>query len=349
MSHTSANGESWNNTNAANILDALNQIERTGERFSQDHQIGHARTSRLLGSAYANAHLDASFQSNKSVGGQIFQAATGIQGSVGASIGARLEGSRELANTNNKTYSQALDMATSQDYAHNIDTALRAISESHFRTGDDIADRLLDNIQASLDKAQSMHQDATSSFQEAQNYQTMASLSQDQAVSVNANASQPFVEWLAREVDSQTQAPMGLEKAAELIAHHPQMAQEYADQFSKQYTQSLEQTWAGTHGQSKEAIENAAHNYQKELNTHDLSQTYEKQKAEIDSKPNAQHLSLDKPLDETFKQNAQEALRKTQAQFDHEKESTLAKTHPLKTHIDDKLHPHRHEDHDHDG
>ena len=64
--------------------------------------------------------------------------------------------------------------------------AFRGVSEGHYRANTEEGQRILDSISTSLDRAHQEQQQASAQFQQAETYRKMASISEEQAASINS-------------------------------------------------------------------------------------------------------------------------------------------------------------------
>ncbi len=96
--------------------------------------------------------------------------------------------------------------------------------EGHYRASTEEGQRLLDNITTSLDKAHQEQQQASAQFQQADTYRKMSNISEEQAATINSNATQEFM----NDLQQKGHDTRSIEKT---MVDHPQEAQKLADEF----------------------------------------------------------------------------------------------------------------------
>jgi hypothetical protein len=97
----------------------------------------------------------------------------------------------------------------------------------------------MEGMSTSFDRAESARRDMAESYQKAQSYREIATHAKEDAVNVGANANQVFQEWLLNQPSTRGDGKMRLDEAENIIRHHPQLAANYAEQFSRQYVQQM--------------------------------------------------------------------------------------------------------------
>jgi len=98
---------------------------------------------------------------------------------------------------------------------------------------------LVEGMSTSFDRAESARSDMTESYQKAQSYREVAAHAEENAVSINANASQVFQEWLLSQPSTRGEGKMSLDEAENIVRHQPQLAASYAEKFSHQYVEQM--------------------------------------------------------------------------------------------------------------
>ncbi len=159
------------------------------------------------------------------------QLGLGIKGTLGVvegsgSIGgnAGVQWSWDHRQSDQQSFSQSESAAHNTGYAENMDTALRAVAEGHYRANTEEGKRILDSISTSLDRAHQEQQQASAQFQQAETYRKIASISEEQSASINANATQEFM----NEMQKSGQDLRSIEK---MMVDHPEQGKAQAEQF----------------------------------------------------------------------------------------------------------------------
>lgn len=221
--------EGWGLSMNAATAQALNENHRLTEKFAHDHQLTFGKSARVLSSVYGNLRA----------GLDIGTPVTGV--SVGGSIGGNHSAEHGRSSNQQTLYAEAKDFILDSNYSKNIDTVERASHDSNFRASNETGNRLIHQMSVSFDTAKSARDDMTLSFQEAQSYRELASSARENAVSISSNASQPFIEWFAKQTADDGSA-IGLQRAENIIKNDPMKASQYAEQFSQQYVKTLIQS-----------------------------------------------------------------------------------------------------------
>ena len=223
LSKSDSSGEGWSISTNASASNSLSNIHRLTERFANDHHITFGEAQKALTAAYIEGKVGASIPF------------TG----VGGSIGGKVEYDKSASMDKRDGYSQARDFVKDTNYSQSVDAVERASHEHSLRASTEKGQRLVDGMSASFDRAESARHEMTQSYQEAQSYREVATRAQENSVSINANASQVFQEWLASQPGTNGHGQMGLQGAEHIIRHEPQLAASYAEKFSQQYTRQM--------------------------------------------------------------------------------------------------------------
>lgn len=229
MSSGENKSDGWSVSMNASTAEALNENHRLTEKFAHDHHLTFGQAARVLSSVYGNLRAGVEIGTPRFIG-------TSISG--GGSIGGSHSAEHSRSSNQQDLYAAAKDFILDSNYSKNIDTVERASHDSNFRSSNEAGNRLIHQISASFDTAKSARDDMTLSQQEAQSYREVASSARDNAVSVSSNASQPFIEWFAKQI-SDDGHPIGLQKAENIIKNDPIKASQYAEEFSQQYVKTL--------------------------------------------------------------------------------------------------------------
>ena len=244
-----ASGDSWSLSTNAQVGDAIGQTKRLTEKFAQDHHLSMDEAASVLGSAYAN--VSGGVDLSKSAAGQLL----GIRGA--ASAGYRHDATNTDSTRLGDTYAAAKDFIHDTNFAHNVDVVARAAQEKSLRSSNEEGQRLIDNMGSSFDTAQSTRHEMMSSLQAAESYRRSASLTEENAVSINSNAGQVVFETLQKQ-------GMGASEIENLMTHHPEQAQQLAQDAVQGYSQSLRDHWSHDLPVSEAAVvSDAQANHQK--------------------------------------------------------------------------------------
>jgi conjugal transfer mating pair stabilization protein TraG len=296
-SHSKGNSEGWNFSMNASTATALNDVRSLTEKFASAHNISFSDAQRYLSASYWEAHGGADASISMGVPGGN---GPGARGGVGTSIGGKREHDDSYAHDKSDLYSAAKDYIKSTNYSQSVDTVQRAVHDHSLRSSTEQGQRVIENIGASYDKAESARHDMQQSYQEAKSYREIASLAQENAVSINSNFGQVFKEWFANQPGTNGQGRLGEAGVETLIKYHPEIARSYAERFSEQYTSNL---MKHSHGLPSSASIKAE--YQASLHQHQneskVSGGYQSNFKHIQHKANSADIDPNMKIDESEK------------------------------------------------
>jgi conjugal transfer mating pair stabilization protein TraG len=211
-----ASGSSFVTSQGAADMQALNDLQQDSHRLSQDHSASE--------SASHNRQFDAGINAQGSIGKK-----GGIVGlSIGGDVGAKWSWTQ--THSEQQSFSQAESDTHSTGDAHNMESVFRGVAEGHYRASTEEGQRILDNISTSLDRAHQEQQQASAQFQQADTYRKVASISEEQAASINSNATQEFMNDLQHK-------GYDLRSVEKIMVDHPQEGQKLADEFVQEKVQ----------------------------------------------------------------------------------------------------------------
>ncbi len=248
---TSASGENSSLSQSSSTQEAVGNVKRLTEQFAGTHQISYGEASQLLRSAYLDTHATAGINSSKQILGMAAQLATGASASVSGTAG--IKGSWDHTSSENASdlYSAAQNFVHDSSYSQNVDTALRGVSEQHYRTGSEEGQRLVDGISSSYEQSVQVRNDMQSSLNQAQSYRDAATYAQEHSDSINTNGGQVLFEQMQ-------QATHGnLRDIESTEVNHPMDAQSMGNQLSQQYANDFLNDWRKSHQVNTEGVEQA--------------------------------------------------------------------------------------------
>lgn len=312
--HTQGTGQGWNMSMNAATASAINKVQQLTQRFANDHHMSYGDAARVL--SHVAGDLRAGIAaSSPSLGKNIFS----VQGSGG--ISARREADHSTSSDDRKLYSEAKDYIENSGYSQSVDVVERAVHDKSLKINDDQGERLLNNMNASYDKAQSAKHDMMQSIQETQSYRQLAQQAEDQALNINSNLSQVFMDWLSNQPGTNGKGHMGTAMAENMFVHHPELAKHYAEQFGQQYTKNLIQ-----HQQhlptSQQAVKDIGIHNKEEQQIH--SHFNQNTKA-ILNQALQKHLVLNAPLDESVKTQTEQKIKYNNQRIQKEHKEIEAK------------------------
>jgi len=286
--HSKGTGEGWSMSMNASTGNAINQVKQLTERFAHDHQMSYGEAARVL----------------SSVSGDI---RAGITTPLSFNASGRREADHTASTDDRKLYSEAKDYVQNSGYSKHLDTVERAVHDKSLKINDDEGARFLNNLNTSLDKSTSAKYDMMQSQQETQSYRELAQKAEEGSLSISSNMGQVFTEWLATQKGTDGRGHMGAQMAENIFVHHPEIAQQYAKDFAKQYTKNLIQHSNAHLPSAYEDIrqKGIGNNQENEVSSH-----YHQGEQSIQTKSAQHHLNV--PLDESLKQETNNKIHQTQ-------------------------------------
>jgi len=295
VSHSQSSGEASSMTQSGGLSSSLSNIHQLTERFSHDQNISYADATKVLASAYASARI------SESAGG------------VGADAGIRAEMDHSLSHEQRSLASSAQDYVHNTNFAHSVDTAVRATQEHSFRTGDENSQRLANSVSNSFDHSAQTRNEMGSQYQQSQNFKDMASYAEENSTSINSNANQVFMNWLKDQPSpGSTGKSMGMRSAEYMMTNEPELAQGYAERFSAGEAQHYLKSFKESAGSSEQSIQqdNDQHNAQIDSKT-DVSQRYKAGNIAVKESAVKEELNQGQKIDDAAKRDAKNMMRDT--------------------------------------
>ena len=235
---TMTDGASSSITTSTGTSTALTQLHQLTDKFAKENNLTYAQAIEKLGNAYWSWQVAGELNLDKSAVGHVLEA-LGVNGSVSANTGNNHQRNDSHTQQENALFSKAQNYLHNTDFSRTLDVALRGMQERSYRSQTEDGQRLIDHIGSSLDQAKQARQEMLSNYQKSESYHKAASLAEENALSINSNASQLFIEWMQNQPGSDGRGHMGLRTAEYILSHEPELAQTYAKQFSEQQAQSI--------------------------------------------------------------------------------------------------------------
>lgn len=332
VAHSKGSGSHWSvSTNAATAT-ALNNIQRLTERFAHDHNMSYGDAARILGSVSGDIRAGLGGQTPGGI----------LSGNL--SLSGRREADHSTSSEDRKLYSEAKDYIHDTGYSKNMDVVERAVEDKSLKTNNEQGERLLDNMSASIDKAKSAKHDMMQSLQTAKSYREMAQNAEENSKNINSNLSQVFVEWLGMQPGTDGKGRMGLANAENMLNHHPELAQRYAEKFSQHYTSDfLKQNSQLPF--SHQAVKHSDSDYHQHLSRQSLIQSeFNHSKSDVLQKASDKKLTTDFKIDESPKDDAKIMIQSNQKNIQHGEQYIEVESKKRIASIADEnqKHPHRH-------
>jgi hypothetical protein len=318
-----SSGESWTTTASAGTVEAINDNAKIVHDYASRHHISDHEAANVLGSAYLDE------RASVSLGAKVF--GTGIGGSVS---GGRSTSATHTSGTDKgANYSDAQSYLKDTNYAKNVDVISRAAKDHSLRFNNDEANRLVNSMGASFEKADSARSDMQSHYQEAESARLNASRVEEHAATIQVNAAQEYNRWIENQPGTNGHGKMGA-RSIEAINKDPHLSEYYANQFIEQYKSKLDSNWNHGMPTSKEGIHKIAlANNQKVPTNASIDGTYHSHVDEIKKKANQEGLDSKTLIDTSAKDEANQMLSEHQGNISARKESIAHQGNQQKTNV----------------
>jgi conjugal transfer mating pair stabilization protein TraG len=279
-----SSGASFVTSRSVGDVQALNDLQQQGI------QTGEGRSASE--SASANRTIDAGLKGQASLG---MKGAVGlVDGSVSAGGNVGVQWSWDHRDSDQQSFSQSESAMHNRGHSQSMDTALRAAAEGSYRANTEEGKRILDSISTSLDHAHQEQQQASAQFQQAETYRKMANISEEQAETINSNATQEFMNSLQKD----GQDLRSIEKS---MVDHPEKGQKLAEEFTREKVHEYFEEFHRSEGSSQEKIEEInrinEQNLQQEEKNNQPKQFYHEQHEKIQSQAHQQGIARENIVD----------------------------------------------------
>jgi len=318
-----SSGESWTTTASAGVVEAINDNAKIIHEYGTRHHISDHEAANVLASTYVDG------KASLSLGGKVF--GTGVGGSV--SGGVSRSASHTSGTDKGANYSDAQSYLKDTNYAKNVDVVSRAAKDHSLRFNNDEANRLVNSMGASFEKADSARSDMQSHYQEAESARQNAARVEEHAATIQVHGTQAYNHWIENQPGTNGHGKMGA-RAIESINKDPQLSQYYANQFIEQYKPQLESNWNHGMATSKEGIHHVYDaNNQHIPNASSVAAFYHSNKGEVDQKANHEGLHSKKLIDTSAKEDTNRMLSEHQKGISEQKENIAHKGHQQEANV----------------
>lgn len=231
--HSDATNNTDTTTKSNTFTVAASKVHDAVDAYAKEHQVSKVDAMRSIGTNYFEAQASAKVDSSSATWGKIVKKLTGadLSGSVGGGHRHEWSTSHEDITTDNTTTSHRDEDRTS--LSTTIDSALRYAHDSSHQVSDDATQRATNSFAKSMDHANNLRNESIEQYQKSENYQRIASVSQENAATIDANASQDFTNWLSKQSRMPGEGAMGYDSAASMTV----LDQEHAKHFMEKYVQ----------------------------------------------------------------------------------------------------------------
>jgi conjugal transfer mating pair stabilization protein TraG len=129
-------------------------------------------------------------------------------------------------------YEKAQSFAKDHNYAEVKRASVNASSQLSHTLNDEKARRLAEETSASFEQSMSQRDESNKSYRESEDYNRQASFTRANSASINYNANQEFIKWLANQpADNTNGGTLGHREAGRIMASNRQLTMGYAQRF----------------------------------------------------------------------------------------------------------------------
>lgn len=229
---------------SGDVRHSLNQVHQLTDQFAHNHQVSFDEAASVLSRAYAQGSASAS------LGGKV-----GVGGSLGVGIGGERSASNTDSHSQQALYQEALNYTHTSGYGEDMSQVMNAFQNHQVQTSGDESSRFASHLGNTLEHLENERSEATASFQKADSYRQMASLAEEESVTINSQGNQVFFEWLAEQPNPNGGGTLGARGAETMMTQHPEVAEQYAKTFSAHYSEHLATDWAHHLPETGSAVE----------------------------------------------------------------------------------------------
>ncbi|HQS93766.1 MAG TPA: conjugal transfer protein TraG N-terminal domain-containing protein [Alphaproteobacteria bacterium] len=222
------NSESENHStgNTVSTTQAFNQLDSLVDRFAKDHSISKDQASQIIASASAAVETG--------VGFSVF--GTGVTAKATGAVVGQFTGT----SSDRDLFSAAQDYSQQSNFQKALNQASQAAHDLRHSDISDEGKRYVSSLNASSEKTHQLREEASVSFQKSEAFSKMASWTQQNAGSINANLNQEYVNWLQAQALPNSKGSMGITEAETILSSRPDLDHAYQQRFLEQKMQQME-------------------------------------------------------------------------------------------------------------
>jgi conjugal transfer mating pair stabilization protein TraG len=321
--HFESSGKSFSSTETTGFSKSAHEVSQLVNSFAKEHHISHEKAAQVLGQVYADMKGGFSLLGNG--------------GSVGVHGSASLSGRSAFGSM----YNDAYRFATDHNFAQTVDSAKRQSVESHYRDSNDQGNRLANSIASSFDKGDSYRIEASSQFSKAESYSQLASISTENAASINSNYTQEFYNWMRHQPSPSSQYGQGTWSKSAIdnaAINDPASLQHYADRFVNEKTNDAMRSFEGnnhlSHGEQH--INNINHQNNVHIRNHSDNQ-FQHFNNEINHEIQNRHAGNVGTVNESIKQDVTNHMNENKEKLDRKETELKQQADPLQERIREKV------------
>ncbi len=285
-----SSGENYGVTDSAGSSEVSQQLASSVKRFAEIHGYTMDESSRFLAGAYGNGNINANWDSGKMLAGKALAKVFGA--SFGASVtgGIKVEKDSISSEAINQGISNAEEFIKNSNFSDTLEQSIRGFQEHSYRDNSDEGQRIANDVMSSYQKANQASESASANWQSAKSYRDLASVSQNEAASIDFNATQNFKDWLSQQSMQSGLGAMGDTQADYLLRNNQELSQQYLNNYVQQETAQRVSSWREEHVDPA-SVNAADAEHQSIVSNHDIQGTFKRHQTSIQNTANQNGLS----------------------------------------------------------
>ena len=317
LSKSVSSGEGWNMSHGGGFTHAVGNMVKMTQDFADRHSLGYNEAASVLANAVVSGQVSAKYDSKGNLIGKLLSG-LGVSASVDGSAGASRSATHTSSTDKGAVYSDAESYVKDHHYAETVDRVERGVKDSSYRTNDESSNRLMESMSASFDKAHAHRDEMNSNFSIAESARTNASLAQENAAMINANAGQKMMEWISNQPGTNGKGKLGMSQVSTLMKD-PNMQMYYAKQYMEHYKPQLEANWHHGMAYNQSGIEHKFHaNNQRIEQKNAVVAEYKHGVSAISQQATQQGLVAEKLVSQKARADVENKLTQADASVNHD-------------------------------
>jgi len=320
MSRGESSGENYGLTNSSGTSESYQHLEQLVDRFCETYGYSKSEGVKYLAGAYANASGNLGWSSDKMALAKAFTKLTGVSGGVSGNSGKKLEIDESESHTMNEGLSNAKEFVQNNNFSDTLEQSIRGFQENSYRDNSDEGQRISNDVMSSYQKANQASESANANWQSAKSYRDLATVSQNEAASIDFNASQNFKDWLSQQSMHPGLGAMGDTQADYLLRNNPKLCQQYLKNYVQQETAQRINAWREEHV-NPASVSAADEEHRSIVGNHNVQGAFKEHQANIQNAANVNGLGKG-VVDLSAKSAALEHLKNNSDEMSSLKKST---------------------------
>ena len=316
-----SNAQGYSTSVSSGETTALNSLDQQSTTLTHGHGATESASKITTESGSVGAHTGVSGRLGLGLG-------AGASASAGLSANASINLSHAHSEAEQRSYAQSEASLQNTGHARNVDTVLRDVQEGNYRTNTEEGRRLVENISASLDRAHQEQTQAAAQFQQTESYRQVASIAEENAVSINSNATQEFMTTMQH-------SGAGMRGIEQTMVNHPEQAQAQAmaEAFTHSKAQAFIQDFAHQSNASQASITHRdQENTQKLQSQQKLNApqaNYQTDHAKIAAEARTEGLVRDKLVDRSLRTRSDQKIKQRTQEIEDNKNHVMEEKNKL--------------------